>query len=155
MNGHSQEPFYLLCVLAHPNNLTPRIRGKPMISLPNPVGRLPLRAESTPAAAELRAAIRHQAALNVEFRWVESGTLQAAKGQTRNVSPRGAFIHAVQCPPDGTRLEVTFDLSFDQLGSSPLRLEAEAQVLRIERPRDSFAKRGFAVQFRHARMQTT
>jgi len=127
-----------------------------MISLPNPVGRLPLRAESTPAAAELRAAIRHQAALKVQFRWITSdGTSRAAKGQTRNVSPRGAFIHAVQCPPAGTGVEVSFDLSFDQLGSSPLRLEAEAQVLRIERPRDSFAKRGFAVQFRRARMQTT
>ena len=86
----------------------------------------------------------------VKFWWTNgSGEALQGEGRSRDVSEHGAFVFAPNCPPVGTRLQLTIDLEGipDEIGALPV--EVQGKVLRVEQ---SPAERGmltggFAIQY--------
>ena len=115
----------------------------------------PRRADSNALLTERRNAVRYQVSLNVTFRWSDiHGLHKQADGQTRDVSPKGAYVLATSCPPRGAKVQIEFELSPDAHGSQALRLEGEGSVLRVEPANTRAQGQGFAVQLRRTRVLT-
>jgi hypothetical protein len=81
-----------------------------------------------------RKAIRFPLEVPIAFWWVDRGIEKRSEGRTRDISETGAFIFAPAYPPLGT--QVCFNLLLPMLPGleAPTRVEAEGQVLRVERP---------------------
>jgi hypothetical protein len=151
-----QETFHPLCVCA----LSPIVCARnPVhnraISSFEPQARASSPLESKAPLFEQRAAIRYRVNLRVEFGWADScGNPRKSEGLTKNLSPRGAYVMAVGCPPPGTKVQIKFELSPCGSGSGPLWLEAQGSILRTELASGVPENRGFAVQLWRARAQT-
>ena len=87
-----------------------------------------------PAGAKnKRSAVRYDLCAPVVFTWVDgTGDVQERRGYTRDISPKGAYVVASACPPQGTSLEMTIYLSVASENSRDIRIEAQACVLRVE-----------------------
>ena len=79
----------------------------------------------------------------IVFSWKEGHTAQQGIGLTRNLSLRGAFIHATTCPPLGARLGFKAFLPPCGANSSVL-LHGRGEVVRLEQGHDQIPA-GFAV----------
>jgi hypothetical protein len=113
----------------------------------------PRRADSSTLLTERRNAIRYVVSLKVAFRWTDfHGLRKQADGQTRDVSPKGAFVLATNCPPHRAKVQIEFELSPKANGSQGLRLEAEGSVLRAEHADGRAEDQGFAIQLRRTRV---
>lgn len=102
---------------------------------------------------EQRTVIRYALQFPVTYSWVERGLTREAKGRTRDVSVRGAYVVSKDCPPYGASLRIT--VSFLRTGGkqSPQLMNAEGSVQRVERAPDA-EEMGFAVESEGARLFT-
>lgn len=116
--------------------------------------RLSQRAERKPLPHERRAAVRYGVRLRVELSWIDGGgSPRKSEGFTKNLSPKGAYVIAMECPPHDAKIQINFQLPPDASGSKHLWLEAQGSILRIESASEASEKRGFAVQLWRARTQ--
>lgn len=96
-----------------------------------------------------RKAIRFPLEVPIVFWWVDRGIEKRSEGRTRDISEIGAFIFAPAYPPLGT--QVCFNLLLPMLPGleATTRVEAEGQVLRVERPSGRERRSsGFAISTR-------
>lgn len=113
------------------------------------------RADSSALPIEHRTAIRYAVSLNVAFRWTDPhGLPRQAEGRTRNVSPKGTYVLAADCPPRHAKVQIEFELSPEARGPQALRLEGQGSVLRVEPANGRAEHSGFAVQLRRTRVLT-
>jgi hypothetical protein len=117
--------------------------------------RAPQGPDSNTLLAEQRTAIRYAVRLHVAFRWTDGrGLRRQAEGQTRDLSPKGAYVLAANCPPCGAKVQIEIELSTAEQELRTLRLGAECSVLRVESSRTQEQGQGFAIQIRRARFLT-
>jgi hypothetical protein len=82
---------------------------------------------------EMRRAKRYGVAAPVDFWWPSiEGSIQASRGVTKNISSAGLLVVANQCPPVGSRIQLTVLLSRHRGGGLPLELHGEGTVVRVE-----------------------
>lgn len=129
------------------------VQNRAISSVEIPAGTLPS-AESKALPFEQRAAIRYEVKLRVEFRWTDGrGNSRKSEGLTENLSPKGAYVSAVECPSPNTKVQINFELSPSASESGSLWLEAQGSILRIEAASRASENRGFAVQLWRTRAQ--
>jgi hypothetical protein len=113
------------------------------------------RIDSNNLLIERRNAIRYVVGLKVAFRWTDpQGLPRQAEGRTRDVSPKGTYIWAADCPPRDAKVQTEFELSPEARGPQALRLEGQGSVVRAEPVNNRSEGRGFAVQLRRTRVLT-
>jgi hypothetical protein len=99
-----------------------------------------------------RAALRYGLRAQVEFRWLaQDGTVQEARGCTRDIGPGGAYVFATAFPPVGATLNMSIRLP--QLtgdGGAP-SVEVKGRVLRVDRG-SSANNTGFSVRTERAKL---
>jgi hypothetical protein len=96
---------------------------------------------------ERRKNVRYPFHVPVSFLWTdENGVQQEGKGDTRDVSVSGVFVSAVACPPEGASVSLNILLSSDPQAARSLRLQAEAQVLRVVQGDQGDETTGFGVR---------
>lgn len=79
----------------------------------------------------------------VDFEWTDEGVLRRGRGLTRDISPKGMFIHSEVKPPAKADLHVEVD--FRGATKPNLRLRANALVIRVEQAVSSGLDPGFAI----------
>jgi hypothetical protein len=96
----------------------------------------------------VRATVRYALHTEVEFSWTgNDGASKDGRGETRDVSQKGAYVVASSYPPKGAAVRIVISLPPALGTGKPLRMEAEARVVRVDPaggPRDSGGC-GFAV----------
>ncbi|HUC42328.1 MAG TPA: PilZ domain-containing protein [Candidatus Micrarchaeaceae archaeon] len=93
---------------------------------------------------ESRRAHRFILEAQVNCAWMDTaGHSKDCEGTTRDVSQRGAYVLAQDCPPRGAKVRLVITLPAIAGESRPLRIESESTVLRIEKVRRGLF--GFAV----------
>jgi hypothetical protein len=93
-----------------------------------------------------RASVRYSLDAEVTFHWRGPGGLQRqAFGYTRDISHKGEYVVARECPCQGTRVSVYIHLPQLVGEKRVLRIEAEGHVLRVEASGDRENEFGFAV----------
>lgn len=96
---------------------------------------------------EARRTIRYEIAARTIFWWNDhNGAARHGQGITRDLSTRGAFVIAPECPPAGSLIEVRINISNSTANKSSADLHAKGIVLRVERPGGDRSKEGFSVQ---------
>jgi hypothetical protein len=96
---------------------------------------------------DARKTLRYEVRAHAVFRWVDrQGVSQECEGFTRDVSPKGAYIFASECPPRGTPMEMTIALPSAGKGTGNLHIRADCCVLRTEKVRAAQGTVGFSVQ---------
>ncbi|MGD0964972.1 MAG: PilZ domain-containing protein [Candidatus Acidiferrales bacterium] len=95
---------------------------------------------------EKRSNTRYRLVASVVFRWekTDGGFLQG-EGVTRDISVNGAFIHAPSGPPVDVPVKLEVLLPRPQSAGRSVTIVSEAQVIRVECPREPHAREGFAV----------
>ena len=94
-----------------------------------------------------RKTLRYEVRARVSFHWADrEGVSRASEGFTRDVSPKGAYVFASDCPPQGTPVEMTIDLPGVGKGSNNLHIRADCCVLRVDKAGAVHATIGFSVQ---------
>lgn len=95
-----------------------------------------------------RKAIRFPLQVPIAFWWMDDGIEKRSEGRTRDISEMGTFVFAPAYPPLGT--QVCFNLLLPTLPGleATTRVNAEGQVLRVERPSGRERRSGFAVSTR-------
>lgn len=112
-------------------------------------------AHSNTLLVERRSAIRYLVTLKVEFRWTDShGVPRLGQGVTRDISPRGTYVLASNCPPRDTKVQIEFELSPEAHELPALQIGAEGSVLRAKPTTSRAGRQGFAVQLRGTRVLT-
>ena len=102
------------------------------------------RSESRPL--NKRAAVRYELRAPAVFAWVDhAGMRQERRGYTRDISPKGAFVFSLACPPSGTSLEMSIFLSVASQHERDVRIDSVGSVVRVEAEQNGLA-RGFSVQ---------
>ena len=103
---------------------------------------------SSRAPHNVRATVRYALHTEVEFSWTGiDGALRDGRGETRDVSQKGAYVMASSYPPKGAVVRVVISLPPALGTGKPLRIEADARVVRVDLaggPRDGGGC-GFAV----------
>jgi PilZ domain len=96
----------------------------------------------------VRATVRYALHTEVEFSWTGiDGVSRDGRGETRDVSQKGAYVVASSYPPKGAAVKIVISLPPALGTGKPLRMEAAARVVRVDPaggPRDSGGC-GFAV----------
>ena len=99
---------------------------------------------------ELRKSTRYRLSSPAHYGWESSDAYsQTSQGKTRDISARGAFIVADECPPVGARIELKILLPKLEGSGVGMRLHGKGHVLRVEQG-STIGTNGFAafVQFR-------
>jgi hypothetical protein len=120
------------------------------------------------AGANLRAALRYALQTDVAFHWVGvDGTSQDGRGQTRDISQKGAYVESsliqqsgqesgspsgllkwpANVPPNGATVKLSISLPAAVDTGKSVRMEAQGRVVRVERDREprGSVRFGFAV----------
>lgn len=96
---------------------------------------------------DARKALRYCVRAKAKFHWtLGNGLSREVEGVTRDVSPKGAYVFAAECPPRGTHLEMLIDLPSMGKGTNDLRIRAECSVLRVEKSSGKKTMVGFSVE---------
>lgn len=99
------------------------------------------RANLNPARSirpDVRATVRFALHTDVEFSWTGAdGAFKGGRGETRDVSQKGAYVVASNYPPQGATVRVVISLPPALGKGNPLRIEAEARVVRVDLARSS------------------
>jgi hypothetical protein len=99
------------------------------------------------AASNARRAIRYSLHANAVFAWRdERGRRRAARGYTRDISMRGAYVVAAECPPRGACVSINVYLPGQLDGVRFIRVNAEGLVLRVDSASGERASGGFSMQ---------
>jgi len=97
-------------------------------------------------ATNFRAAVRYKLHAGVVFHWLDTGGLsRESRGFTRDVSPKGAFVFASDCPPRGTLVEMIIDLPALTGEPRTLCIKADGCILRVDSAGVTGRSSGFAV----------
>jgi hypothetical protein len=84
----------------------------------------------------------------VAFSWTgENGERQQGEGRSRDLSEHGAFVFAPTCPPVGANVLLIIDLEGIPDKITPLPVEVEGEVLRIEQYPSERGTGGFAIRY--------
>ncbi|HTV58556.1 MAG TPA: PilZ domain-containing protein [Verrucomicrobiae bacterium] len=95
-------------------------------------------------AVDSRKSVRYILQAEASCSWLDqAGQEKACKGATRDVSQRGAYVLASDCPPRGAPVRMAISLPPLAGEARALRIEAEGIVLRIDRLRQGLL--GFAI----------
>jgi hypothetical protein len=95
---------------------------------------------------ERRIDIRYRIDAPVVFSWGNVlGVRLRAKGVTRDIGTKSAYIETFSCPPSDTLVEVEIILPFEVGVSKDLRVKGEALVIRLDRSSQKDHANGFAV----------
>ncbi len=95
---------------------------------------------------DLRRATRYLLDAAVLFSWGdERNVLHEGEGRTRDISERGVFVLARQCPPEGSTVLMNILLPAFPGARRILKIRAIAKVVRAESRELSEACDGFAV----------
>jgi hypothetical protein len=100
------------------------------------------------AAANVRATLRYALQTEVEFRWTGAdGGAKDGRGQTRDISQKGAYVEASSFPPNGAIVKLSISLPPALESGKVVRMEARGRVVRVETERRSHGASGggFAV----------
>lgn len=82
---------------------------------------------------ERRHTRRYKLADPVNYWWLDpSGSVQASRGMTLDISSSGVMVIARKCPPMGVRIQTTIHVSRHNGSDRPLELHGEGIVVRIE-----------------------
>ena len=90
----------------------------------------------------------------IAFWWVDNGIMKRGEGQTRDISEAGAFVFSNMCPPAGSEIGFRILLPIVPGFEHKTRVEADGQVLRVERAPGREEYRGFAVLTRHTLLRS-
>lgn len=90
-----------------------------------------------------RSIVRYSLNARAAFHWKEHGVSRRASGQTRDISHKGAYIVAPECPEQGAIVSLNIHLPALAGENCHLHLETVGRVLRVETK--SNQKKGFAV----------
>ena len=94
-----------------------------------------------------RKTLRYEVRARVIFHWADrEGVSRESEGFTRDVSPKGAYVFASDCPPLGTPVEMTIDLPGVGKVSNNPHIRADCFVLRVDKAGATHATIGFSVQ---------
>src|ERR1700722_11901899 len=89
-------------------------------------------------ANDRRSALRHALHARAIFAWEDaSGERRESRGHTRDLGQRGAFVLTEQCPPRGACVSLSIFLPVVGPETRIMRMEVEAQVLRINAKSDN------------------
>jgi hypothetical protein len=95
---------------------------------------------------ESRKAIRFPLEALVAFSWKDNtGMEQRARGRSRDISERGVFVLANNCPPVGVKIGLRIELPGHPKIAPGLRVHVEGHVLRVEELTEEPETCGFAV----------
>ena len=84
---------------------------------------------------ELRKATRYRVSAPALYRWQRAdGTLQEARGISRDISDRGVFVLAKDLPPPGVHVELEVRLPAVTGSSRSAQLYGEGTVVRTSGP---------------------
>lgn len=103
---------------------------------------------------EQRTVVRYPLEIPVVFRWIEQGLIRESEGRTRDVSVRGAFVLADDCPPCRARVEIKMSFPAGSHRERVGWVEAKGSVLRVE-PEWYSGAGGFAVESEDGRLFMT
>ncbi len=82
---------------------------------------------------ELRHSKRYQLAAPVNFWWLSpDGSIRASQGMTRDISSSGVLVVTSDCPPSGTRIQMTVLLPRRDGSGHGMELHGEGTVIRLE-----------------------
>ena len=85
------------------------------------------------ADLELRRAKRYRLVAPSDYWWLGQGmSIKAGRGMTQNISNIGAMITSDECPPLGSRIEVTVFIPRRPDSRDQLKLHGEGFVVRVE-----------------------
>jgi hypothetical protein len=97
-------------------------------------------------ARDFRTTFRYSLQARVTFSWEDRhGARQDASGRTLNISQKGAYVVAPECPAAGARVSLTIFLPALGGETRTLHLETKGRVTRVEPATDSESEVGFAV----------
>jgi len=95
------------------------------------------RNDSAGTTRDLRAVVRYALEARVVFTWTDDqGMQQKGLGWTRDISPKGVYVLALDCPPCRAQVTMSIYLPVPAQPSRVLSLEAEGPVLRVDPARD-------------------
>lgn len=117
------------------------------ISMPsNTVDACKPRAKGT-SSADARRTLRYEIFAQANYKWLNKiGTFKESRGVTRDMSTRGAFIIASECPPIATNIELTINVSDPGRDCYAFCLHANGVVQRVETAGGMNRPSGFSVQ---------
>jgi hypothetical protein len=96
---------------------------------------------------DVRKAVRYSLEARVLFTWTDrAGVSRQGRGDTRNISPKGAYIVTPSCPPRGVLISLTIYLPMLEGETRIMSMETEGRVLRVEPPSISGDAGGFSMQ---------
>ena len=102
---------------------------------------------STTGVNDARKAVRYTLRARAVFSWTDrAGLVREGRGETRDISPKGAYVLTSCCPPRGVVLAVTIYLPTLEGENRILSIEAESKVLRVEPSSISGDSAGFSLQ---------
>ena len=85
------------------------------------------------AAKDARATLRYALQTEVAFSWIcADGSSKDGRGQTRDISQKGAFVESPSYPPKGASVKMSIRLPATLNTSKSLRMEAQGRVVRVE-----------------------
>jgi hypothetical protein len=98
------------------------------------------------ARRDFRAATRYALQVKVVFTWRDpAGSSREGRGETRDISQKGAFVIARDCPREGTAIAMNIYLPPLVGEKAPLRIATQGRVLRVEICGAATGESGFAV----------
>lgn len=96
--------------------------------------------------ADRRAAGRYALNARVIFGWIDHDRARReARGNTRDVGRKGAYVLATEFPPPGTAVALSILLPAITSESGVLRIDSDACVVRVEPAQRAGSSGGFAV----------
>lgn len=103
----------------------------------------------------VRATLRYALHTEVEFFWISAdGGSKDGRGETRDISQKGAYVVASTYPPKGAAVKISISLPPALDTGKSLRMEAKGHVVRVDsghEPRGTF-RCGFAVSNEEVRL---
>ena len=100
---------------------------------------------SSGARIESRRAVRYALEVDVHYTWTERGVKHEARGRTRDMSPKGAFVVAPLCPPQGSLITMSFLMPAIGCESQSVQVQAESKVVRVDLGQRAGRPPGFSV----------
>jgi hypothetical protein len=102
---------------------------------------------------ERREQTRYAVRALVDFEWMDGeGLPQQGQGFTRDISPKGIFIHSDSQPPAKADVQVEVALHSVANDVTSLSMSAEGLVIRVELPPSPGLRRGFAILNRSCKL---
>ena len=98
---------------------------------------------------ERRRAIRYPLQLPATFSWEDQeGIVRQGEGHTRNISEKGAFVHAAILPPIGSAVELHFSLPALSNSGRKMHVQHKGKTLRLGSTEQGDHCGGFAIMSR-------